>query len=411
MWLPIDPSQGFGLKNLPIGVFSTALQPQKRVGMALGDYIIDLNALYQTGALGQNFPNVFDQPTANAYIGLDKKIHTQVRQTIRQIVEDPCNPIRYVADQFLVKRADAHLHLPLEIGDYTDFYSSIEHATNVGKMFRDPANALLPNWRHLPVGYHGRASSILVSGQAIHRPWGQTMPKDATSPVFQPSKRMDFELEMAFVIGKNTEVGEFIRSENAEEYIYGLVLFNDWSARDIQQWEYVPLGPFLGKNFASSMSPWIVSLEALEDFRVESPTQEPAVLPYLATQGKRNFSIDLTVTLETKEKATAQISRSNTRYLYWNIAQQLAHHTVNGCNVRVGDLMASGTISGPTKDSFGSMLELSWAGQEPIQIAENITRTFIEDYDTITMEGMAKNEKECISFGEVRTTLLPAKTR
>lgn len=411
MWLPIDPSQGFGLKNLPIGVFSTATHPKKRVGMALGDFIIDLAALYQIGALGQSFPNVFDQSSANAYIGLDKKIHTQVRQTIQQIFEDPCNPIRSVADQFLVNRTDAQLHLPLEIGDYTDFYSSIEHATNVGKMFRDPANALLPNWRHLPVGYHGRASSILVSGQAIHRPWGQTMPKDATSPVFQPSKRMDFELEMAFVIGKNTEVGTFISAEKAEEYIYGMVLFNDWSARDIQQWEYVPLGPFLGKNFASSMSPWIVSLEALADFRVESPVQEPTVLPYLETHGKRNFSIDLTVSLETKEGEVAQISHSNTKYLYWNIAQQLAHHTVNGCNVRVGDLMASGTISGPTKDSFGSMLELSWSGQEPIHISDTIIRTFIEDYDTITMEGMAKNENECISFGEVRTTLLPAKTR
>jgi fumarylacetoacetase len=298
--------------------------------------------------------------------------------------------------------------MPVFVQDYTDFYSSIEHATNVGKMFRDPENALLPNWKHIPVGYHGRSSSIVISGVNLHRPKGQRMAPGADAPTFGPSVRMDFELEMAFITGEGKPLGHRIKAEEADEYIFGMVVFNDWSARDIQKWEYVPLGPFLGKNFGSSMSPWVVTMDALEPFKVEGPKQDPPVLPYLETAGKNNYDIHLEVGLTPEGKTESVISRSNYKYMYWNQRQQLAHHTVNGCNINAGDMMASGTISGPTKDSYGSMLELSWAGKELITLDTGDVRTFIEDGDTITMRGWCTNGTTRIGFGEVRTKLLPA---
>jgi fumarylacetoacetase len=301
------------------------------------------------------------------------------------------------------------MHLPLHIGDYTDFYSSIEHATNVGTMFRDPANALLPNWKHLPVGYHGRASSIVISGTEVRRPNGQTKPVDAPAPVFGASKMLDFELEMAFVVGKNTQLGDSVSTSAAEDHIFGFMLFNDWSARDVQTWEYVPLGPFLSKNFASSVSAWIVTLDALEPFRVEGPVQEPEVLPYLKYEGHKNFDIALEVFLQPEGQAEQKICTSNFKYMYWNIAQQLAHHTVNGCNIRVGDLYASGTISGSTPDSYGSMLELTWRGTKPIAMADGSERKFILDGDTIIMRGYAQRGDLRVGFGEVRGKVLPAK--
>jgi fumarylacetoacetase len=300
------------------------------------------------------------------------------------------------------------MHLPVKIGDYTDFYSSRQHATNVGIMFRDPANALLPNWLHIPVGYHGRASSIVVSGTNFHRPKGQTKPVETEPPIYGESKRMDFELEVGFVIGKKTELGHPIEVSKAEEHIFGLFLFNDLSARDIQQWEYVPLGPFLGKNFASIVSPWIVTLEALDAFRVAGEVQEPKVLPYLEYEGKKNYDINLEVSLTPKTGEETVICKSNFKYMYWNMCQQLAHHTVNGCNVNVGDVMASGTISGAEPQEFGSMLELAWKGTKPIPMKDGSTRVFMQDYDTCTIKGFAEKDGVKIGFGECKTQVLPA---
>jgi fumarylacetoacetase len=292
------------------------------------------------------------------------------------------------------------------VGDYTDFYSSIEHATNVGKMFR-PDNPLLPNWKHIPVGYHGRASSIVVSGTPLKRPSGQMMPPDADKPVFGKSKRMDLELEMGFIIGKSTTLGEPISIDNAEDHIFGKVIFNDWSARDIQKWEYVPLGPFLGKNFGSTISPWIVTMEALAPFRCESVKQDPEVLPYLQYNGNKNFNINLEVGLTPDGDEETIIAESNFKYMYWNMAQQLTHHTVNGCNVNVGDMMASGTISGKEKGSYGSMLELSWGGKETVHLKNGKTRTFIEDNDTITIRAWCQKDGKRVGFGECIGKILP----
>ena len=276
-------------------------------------------------------------------------------------------------------------------------------------MFRNPENALLPNWRHIPVGYHGRASSIVVSGTNIHRPMGQVKTNDMEAPVFQASNRLDFELEMGFIVGKSTQLGERISIDNAAEHIFGLVLFNDWSARDIQKWEYVPLGPFLGKSFASSMSPWIVTLEALEPFKVQGPEQEPAVLSYLEVEGKQNYDIQLEVGMASQASEETIISRSNFKYMYWNMMQQLAHHTVNGCNINVGDVMASGTISGKDESSYGSLLEISWGGKKPFHLKDGSKRTFIVDHDTVTMRGFAEKEGKRVGFGEVTGTILPNK--
>lgn len=401
-------TSGFGLQNLPVGVYSLKSGSPKSVTFALGDFVVDLVALEKAGLFGIDLKNSLNQDTANQYIALGKSIHHQVRASIRQLFEDTCHPLRDLVTQVLIPLASVDLHLPIAIGDYTDFYSSEDHATNVGKMFRDPANALLPNWKHLPVGYHGRSSSIVVSGTPIRRPWGQMFPKGAECPVFGPSKRMDFELEMAFVIGKDSTLGQPISTQEAEDYIFGLMLFNDWSARDIQQWEYVPLGPFLGKNFGSSVSPWIVPLEALQNCRVSGKPQDPPVFPYLMETTKNHLDIELEVEITTQSGEKALLSKSNTKHLYWSMHQQLAHHTINGCNVRVGDLMASGTISGPTPDSFGSLLELSWGGQNPIQISTDTLRTFLEDGDTITMRATAYTPEGKIEFGEVKSTLLPA---
>ena len=305
--------------------------------------------------------------------------------------------------------AEIEMMMPLQVGDYTDFYSSIEHATNVGIMFRDPDNALLPNWRHIPVGYHGRASSIVVSGAEVHRPNGQTKSPDSSFPVFGPSKQLDFELETAFVIGRDTILGDRIPIEQAEESIFGVLLFNDLSARDIQSWEYVPLGPFLSKNFASVISPWVITLDALQPFRVKGPIQEPQVLPYLQLEGKHNYDIHLEVLIKAGDKPEFSVCRSNFRYMYWNMSQQLAHHTVNGCNVRIGDLCASGTISGSEPGSFGSMLELTWRGTKPLKMPDGTERKFINDGDTIIIRGYCENESLHIGFGEVNVTILPAR--
>ena len=378
--------------------------------MAFGDYVLDLAAVAEKGWLEGTgtLLESLERPTLNEYMAQGKSITNAVRTRIQQLLSDDQSTLKGHMDVF-IPHEKVQMHLPVHVGDYTDFYSSIEHATNVGIMFRDPDNALLPNWKHLPVGYHGRASSIILSGQNIHRPKGQTKPQEG-DPIFGPTQRLDFELEMAFIVGSTTKLGNSIDANEAIDHIFGMVLFNDWSARDIQKWEYVPLGPFLAKNFASSISPWIVTMEALDEYRVAGPKQDPPVLPYLQTTGDMNYDIALEIGLipESGEKETI-MSRSNFKYMYWNMAQQLAHHTVNGCDVRVGDMMASGTISGPTPDSYGSMLELAWAGSKPLKLENGEERKFINDGDTVIMRGFAEKEGKRVGFGEVSTKILPAK--
>lgn len=406
MVIDIPENSDFSIHNIPFGIFSTPNGPP-RVGVAVGDHILDLAALAQYGVFEFN-PAVLERDSLNDFIALGKEITKKARKKIQYWLHDESSVLAGKPELF-VPRNTAQMHLPIQVGDYTDFYSSIEHATNVGKMFRDPEHALLPNWRHLPVAYHGRASSIIPSGTPIHRPKGQTLGKDAMAPDFGPSKRLDFELEMGFVIGKGTQLGDPVTTETAEDHIFGLVLFNDWSARDIQKWEYVPLGPFMAKNFASSMSPWVVTLEALEPFRCPGPQQSPEVLPYLRYQGEGNYDIALEVGIRPEGAGECIVCRSNFKYMYWNMVQQLAHHTSNGCNLKVGDLLASGTISGKDEGSYGSMLELAWMGTKPLKMLDGSLRSFIEDGDTVTLRGHARKEDVRVGFGELSTQILPAK--
>ncbi|MFD2100772.1 fumarylacetoacetase [Flagellimonas iocasae] len=406
MIIDIPENSDFSIHNIPFGIFSTK-DRSPRVGVAVGEHILDLAAVAELDVFDFNTA-LLEKDTLNDFISLGKEITSRVRKKIQFWLKDD-NSVLAGKPELLVKQSEAQMHMPVSIGDYTDFYSSLEHATNVGKMFRDPENALLPNWKHIPVGYHGRASSIIVSGQPIHRPEGQTMPKGADSPIFGPTKRLDFELEIGFICGKDTKLGESVSTREAEDYIFGLVLFNDWSARDIQKWEYVPLGPFLAKNFASSISPWVVTLDALEPFRIKGPTQEPEVLPYLQFEGDKNYNINLEVSITPDSGEETTVCQSNFKHMYWNMSQQLAHHTVNGCNLNVGDMMASGTISGKEENSFGSMLELSWGGSKPIKLNDGTERKFIEDGDTVTLKGYAQNDDIRVGFGEVTTKVLPTK--
>ncbi|MEM1323664.1 MAG: fumarylacetoacetase [Bacteroidota bacterium] len=408
-WVPVPEDSDFSIHNLPFGIFSNK-NKKPRLGVAIGEHILDLAAVARLGHFDRLKVDkkVFAQASLNDFISLGKAKTSKVRLHIQKLLSSSRSPLK-ANKRVLIKQAEATMHMPVEVGDYTDFYSSIEHATNVGKMFRDPENALLPNWRHLPVGYHGRASSIIVSGTPVKRPKGQVMPKGAEKPAYQASARVDFELEMAFIVGQPNALGQRVSTADAEDHIFGMVLFNDWSARDIQKWEYVPLGPFLGKSFASSVSPWVVPLDALEPFRVRGPKQEPKVLPYLRSTGPRNFNINLEVGISPKGKEETIVCRSNFKYMYWNMAQQLAHHTVNGCNLRVGDMMASGTISGKDEQSYGSMLELSWAGSKPVSLNDGSTRVFLNDYDTVTMRGYAQKGDVRVGFGAVSAQVLPAK--
>lgn len=410
-WIPVSQDSDFPIQNIPFGVFLTR-DDVITIGTRIGDKAIDLGALHQLGYF-EDIPltdDIFLQDSLNDFISDGKKTWRLVRNRISEIFEKENSELRDNEEHCKIVLFDLdeiEMQLPVQIGDYTDFYSSKEHATNVGTMFRDPNNALLPNWLHIPVGYHGRSSSIIPSGIPVHRPMGQTLPLGEINPVYGPSKRVDFELEMAFITTDANLLGEPIPVGEAEDYIFGMVLFNDWSARDIQKWEYVPLGPFLAKNFASSISPWIVTIDALEPFRVEGPEQDPKPLPYLQTTGKKSFDINLEVELTPENGETAILTRSNFKYMYWNMAQQLAHHTVNGCKVNSGDMMASGTISGPTPDSYGSMLELTWGGKNPIKLNDGSERKFVEDGDTITVKGYCQNADYRIGFGEVSSKLLP----
>ncbi|MBS1977440.1 MAG: fumarylacetoacetase [Bacteroidetes bacterium] len=403
-WVEVAPGSDFPIQNLPFGIFRTRyLAPV--AGVAIGNHVVDLVCLHEHGyldGLGLQ-PGVFNQRYLNSFFAMGRKkvgaVRTRVSELLRHDNDElrANGPAREIA---LIPIEEVKMLLPLDIRNYTDFYSSEEHATNVGSMFRDPKNALLPNWKHLPVGYHGRASSIVVSGTDIHRPNGQIKPPDQEAPVFSPTRKLDFELELAFVTCTDTVLGKPVSVREAEDHIVGLVIFNDWSARDIQQWEYVPLGPFLAKNFASTISPWVVTLDALEPFRTAGPVQIPPVLPYLAFEGKRNFDIQLEVQIQPQGSVETTVCRTNFKHMYWNMAQQLAHHTVNGCNIETGDLYASGTISGPAPGSYGSLLELTWNGQKPVPLADGSERKFLEDGDTVIMKAHAERDGVRIGFGE-----------
>ncbi|MBS1534765.1 MAG: fumarylacetoacetase [Bacteroidetes bacterium] len=410
-WLSVPENSDFPIQNIPFGVFITK-DDVITIGSRIGDHAIDLGALQQLGYFEgiELTDDMFMQDTLNDFISDGKKTWRLVRDRIVQIFDEENPKLRdnkAHREVVVCPVNEVEMQLPVLIGDYTDFYSSKEHATNVGMMFRDPANALLPNWLHIPVGYHGRSSTIVPSGIPVHRPMGQTLPNGESTPVFGPSRSIDFELEMAFITTDANIMGENIPVHEAEDYIFGMVLLNDWSARDIQKWEYVPLGPFLAKNFASSISPWIVTMDALEPFRTKGPKQDPNPLPYLQQKGKHAYDIHLEVSIAPENVAPTVVSQSNFKYMYWSMSQQLAHHTSNGCRVNSGDMMGSGTISGPTPDSYGSMLELTWNGKNPIKMQDGTERKFINDNDTVIMKGYCKNNEVRIGFGEVSSKLLP----
>ena len=410
-WLEVTKNSDFPIQNIPFGVFLTK-ENVVTVGTRIGDFAIDLGALQQLNYFEgiELTDDMFMQDTLNDFISDGKKTWRLVRNRIADIFDAENSKLRDNKKQreiVIFNINDVEMQLPVLIGDYTDFYSSKEHATNVGKMFRDPENALLPNWLHIPVGYHGRSSTIVPSGIPVHRPMGQLMTDGATSPVFGPSRLIDFELEMAFITTDANVMGENVPVHEAEDYIFGMVLLNDWSARDIQKWEYVPLGPFLGKNFATSISPWIVTMDALEPFRTKGPNQDPTPLPYLQQKGKHTFDINLEVAIAPENVEPTIVSKSNFKYLYWSMSQQLAHHTSNGCRVNSGDMMGSGTISGEKPTSFGSMLELTWSGKNPLKLKDGTERKFINDNDTVIMKGFCENKEVRIGFGEVSSKLLP----
>jgi fumarylacetoacetase len=411
-WLNVDKNSDFPIQNIPFGVFLTR-DDIITIGTRIGDYAIDLGALHQLGYFN-DIPltdDIFLQDTLNDFIADGRLTWRLVRNKIADIFDENNTSLKDNAKHrasVIFAMNDIEMKLPVDIGDYTDFYASKEHATNVGSLFRDPENALLPNWVHIPIGYHGRSSSIVPSGTPVRRPNGQTKPANLDTPIFGASKLLDFELEMAFITTDVNKLGQTISIDDADEYIFGLVLFNDWSARDIQGWEYVPLGPFLGKSFASTISPWIVTLDALEPFSVESPVQDPKPLPYLKQNGKKSYDIHLQAFIQPENGEENLVSNSNFKYMYWTMIQQLTHHTSNGCNVRSGDMMGSGTISGPTPDSYGSMLELTWRGQNPIKLKDGSERKFINDNDTVIMRGFCENDEVRIGFGDCTDKVLPA---
>ncbi|RBW69026.1 fumarylacetoacetase [Bacillus taeanensis] len=414
-FIEVKENSHFPIQNLPYGVFCPKTSGTPRVGAAIGEFVLDLSVIEDAGLF--NIPElqgkeIFNQPTLNAFMEMGRNVWSAVRkrmQTLLSEVEPTLRDNAALRKQAFYLQKEVEMLLPVDIGDYTDFYASKEHAMNVGMMFRGKENALMPNWLNLPVGYHGRASSIVVSGTDVRRPLGQMKPKESNNPTFGPSLRFDFELEMGWFIGPGNELGKPISVDEAENHIFGLALVNDWSARDIQAWEYQPLGPFLGKNFATSISPWIVPLEALEPFRTAGPKPEVEQLPYLQQSQKSSFDIQLEVHLKGEKMESPQrICESNFRHLYWSMAQQIAHHTVGGCNLRTGDLLASGTISGPTPEARGSLLELTWGGTEPLQMNNGEQRNWLEDGDELTLTAWCQGDGYRIGFGEVTGCVLPA---
>lgn len=412
-FIDIATDSDFSIHNLPYGIFSETEDGKRRAGVAIGEHVLDLAILEAEGLLSLEGGPYFAQPTLNAFIDSGRNNWTHARQTIQTLLSTESEALRDNQDlqqNALFKQADVTMHLPVQVPGFTDFYSSKEHATNVGTMFRDPDNALLPNWTEMPVGYNGRASTVIVSGKDVIRPSGQLKPNADDRPIFSACKRLDFELETAFVVGKGNNIGQPIAVDDAFDHIFGMVLLNDWSARDIQKWEYVPLGPFNAKTFASQVSPWIVTMDALAPFKTPCPTQEPKPLAYLNEKDSDNsFDINLSVELlpENADSATV-VCETNFKYMYWSMAQQLTHHTITGCKVEVGDMMGSGTISGSTPDSYGSMLEIAWNATKPVTLNGGETRSFIEDGDTVIMKGYSEKDGIRVGFGEVRGKVLPA---
>lgn len=414
-FVDVPEDSHFPIQNLPYGIFSTDSNWVPRVAVAIGDFVLDLSEIHKAGLFSKTSfaeVNVFDNPNLNSFMELGRDAWTEARSRISELLSDGCTELRDNAELrniALIPQKDITLHLPVQIGDYTDFYASRNHATNIGIMLRGKDNALQPNYLHLPVGYHGRASSIVVSGTDIHRPLGQTNPTDQPKPVFGPSKLVDFELEMGFFVGTGNELGQPVSTSEARNQIFGMVLSNDWSARDIQKWEYVPLGPFLSKNFATSISPWVVTLDALQPFMTDGPVQDPEPLPYLKEEGVNSYDINLEVSIQSPDMDEPQtITKSNMKYLYWSIFQQMAHHTISGCNMNTGDMLATGTISGEQKEERGCMMELTWRGSEPIELSNGEQRKFIQDHDEIKMTGYAQGDGFRIGFGEVKGKILPA---
>ncbi len=412
-FIDIAQDSDFSIHNLPYGIFSDTIDGKRRAGVAIGKHVLDLSVLEAEGLLSLDGGSYFDQSTLNAFIDSGRDNWTQARSTIQTLLSSDSDTLRDNQDlqkKALFKQADVTMHLPVQVPGFTDFYSSKEHATNVGTMFRDPSNALLPNWTEMPVGYNGRASTVIVSGTDIVRPSGQLKPNADDRPIFSACQRLDFELETAFVVGKGNNIGQPIAVNNAFDHIFGMVLLNDWSARDIQKWEYVPLGPFNAKTFASEVSPWIVTMDALAPFKTSCPTQEPKPLAYLNEKETENsFDINLSVELLPKNAdSVTVVCETNFKYMYWSMAQQLTHHTITGCKVEVGDMMGSGTISGSTPDSYGSMLEIAWNATKPVTLTGGATRSFIEDGDTVIMKGYSEKDGIRVGFGEVRGKVLPA---
>ena len=421
-WVPYDSESHFPIENLPYGIFRPSKDEAPRVGVAIGDQVLDLSVLHITGLFAQlgAWTNCFCNNTLNDFMAMGPNNWNLARQAISELLKADCPTLRdneALRAKALVPQSQAIMEMPASIGDYTDFYASREHATNVGTMFRGPENALMPNWTHLPVGYHGRASSVVVSGTDIRRPRGQLQidPKDAKKgSKFGACRLMDFELEMGMFVGPGNKLGDPLKIESADEHVFGFVLMNDWSARDIQKFEYVPLGPFTGKNVGTSISPWVVTTAALNPFKCKTSAgvQNPEPLPYLQDPDYRSYDIQLKVELKNEKDVPNPVvlSRSNFKYMYWNHRQQLVHHTVTGCNMRPGDLLGSGTISGTERSMFGSMLEISWKGTNPFDCGNGVQRKFLADGDEVIMSGFCQGEGYKVGFGTCSGKILPAHT-
>ncbi len=411
-FIDVAPTSDFPIQNLAYGVFSSKDGLAPRVGVAIGDYVLDLWELEQDARLDVGPLGVFSQPSLNSFMALGPKVWSATRARISELLRSDHPELRdnkELRARALLPMADVRLHMPFAVSGYTDFYSSKEHATNVGVMFRGKDNALQPNWLHMPIGYNGRASTVVVSGTKVKRPRGQLKPPTAEVPSFGPCKRLDFELEMGVVVGQASAMGETLTEQQAEEMIFGFVILNDWSARDIQQWEYVPLGPFQAKAFATSISPWVVTREALEPFRMQGPAQQPEPLAYLKQAQPNNYDMQLDVALRAGAMNEAKtICNTNFKYMYWSSVQQLVHHASSGCAMNVGDLLGSGTISGPEKHQRGSLLEISWNGTEPVELASGVTRSFLENGDSLVMRGWCQGDGYRVGFGEVEGTIVAA---
>ena len=412
-FIEVPAGSHFPIQNLPFGIFQpNAGKP--RVGVAIGDLIVDLSVLEELNHFrSPEFQDgeVFSGDSLNGFLALGRPAWRKTREILQELLAADTPALRDNAElreRVFHRQSEVSMKLPARIGNYTDFYSSYHHAHNVGTMLRGAENALMPNWKWLPVAYHGRASSVVLSGADVRRPQGQIKPPDASAPIFSPTKSLDYELEMAFLIGPGNSLGQPVPIDRAIDHIFGLVLMNDWSARDIQAWEYQPLGPFLAKNFCTSISPWVVTLDALEPFRKPLPSQDPEALPYLRAKNDFTFDIHLEARLQTSSMTSPQIITStNFQNLYWSISQQLAHHTITGCNLESGDLLASGTISGPTEESRGCMLELTWRGANPLKLPNGETRKWLEDGDTLSITGWAQGDGYRVGFGEVTGRVLP----